>query len=214
MNKHGNGFKDMTGMTFGRLTVVGPSIHSAPKRLRWSCLCECGATKDFNGAHLRNGSSKSCGCLQVELSRTLHTTHGLTKSPEFRIWAAMWARCTNPKHQGYSKYKDRTPPESWRDFSVFYAELGPRPTPKHTLERQENSKPYGPGNCKWATRKEQCRNTSRNITVSLGGLVMSLPEACEKANLKYKNVRARWSRWGDMLKASDGLFSLHNEMSP
>lgn len=204
-------FKDLTGQTFGRLTVLSLDPASHSKKTLWSCQCECGNIKSVLGTMLRNGHTSSCGCFQIDFSRQRHTTHGMSGSPEFQIWAAMWARCTNPNHVGYSKYKDRTPPEEWRDFVNFYAELGPRPTPSHTLERTDNTKPYGPGNCTWATRKTQNRNTSCTIRVILDGNVVSLSDACEATGLKHQNTRARFARWGDMLRASNGLFTLHTQ---
>jgi len=121
----------------------------------------------------------------------------------------MWSRCTNPSNPAYDDYKLRAPPEEWRNFEVFYAELGPRPSAQYTLDRKENSKPYGPGNCRWATKKEQSCNRATNINVLLDGSVMTLQEACFACGLKYTTIYARYVTYGwDMPRASNGMFDI------
>lgn len=130
----------------------------------------------------------------------------MSDSPEYRIWHDMWRRCTNPKNNGYERYKCRTPPEVWRDFSVFYAELGPRPSQGHSLDRIDNSKPYGPGNCRWATQVAQCRNKVNNVMVIHAGEKKCLKAACEDAGISYSKIRQRWQKTHDARLSSDGLF--------
>lgn len=208
VHKRAHNFKDLSGLTFGRLTVVGIDPSSQPRDIRWLCRCACGSSGTFRGGNLKSGATTSCGCFQREMSVQRHKTHGASRTAEFSVWAGMWQRCTNPKHAGYSKYKDRAPPERWRDFSAFLSDMGSRPSVYHSLERVRNEEPYGPDNCVWATRKTNARNTSRSILVVLQGSVVSLPEACDRTGAKYANVKARWYRWGDMLRASNGLFDV------
>lgn len=81
-------------------------------------------------------------------------------SPEYSSWQAMKNRCLNPKAEDYRYYGGRgiTVCPQWLGFDAFLADMGRRPTPKHTLERQDVDGNYEPGNCCWATRKEQSRN--------------------------------------------------------
>lgn len=143
---------NMTGRQCGRLTVIERSQRAnATGAIFWRCRCECGNEIEASGVLLRNGQTRSCGCL--------HITHGMTLSPEYRVWRSMHQRCTNPKHVRYERYGGRgiSVCERWNSFENFFADMGARPAGL-TLERIDNHKGYGPGNCKWATWSEQNRN--------------------------------------------------------
>lgn len=101
--------------------------------------------------------SKSCGA-HVSKNRR----HGLCYSLEHRSWRNMIDRCTNPRCKYWPDYGGRgiSVCDRWMTFENFYADLGPKPTdrPRYSIERIDNSKGYEPGNCKWATPKEQNKN--------------------------------------------------------
>lgn len=186
-------FKNLIGKTFGHLSVLGfAGNDQRGKHPKWqvSCLL-CGSVRVVQGDTLVAGKAV-CRCKNSDsiLNRDRRLVHGRADSPEHGVWRAMWQRCTNPNNPYYQKYRDRVPPEVWKDFAVFYAELGPRPTPKHSLDRIDNSKPYGPGNCRWATKEEQNGNTRRNIYVHLGGQRLWLAEACRRLGYKSPEYRA------------------------
>jgi hypothetical protein len=143
---------DMSGQIFGRLTVIGRSTKAnSTGAVFWCCRCECGTETETSGVNLRSGQTRSCGCL--------HITHGMTLSPEYRVWRSMHQRCSNPKHIRYQRYGGRgiTVCDRWGSFENFLADMGPRPTGL-TLERKNNDQGYSPDNCKWATWSEQNRN--------------------------------------------------------
>lgn len=83
-----------------------------------------------------------------------------SRAPEYYVWASMLQRCNSPADASYQNYGARgiTVCDRWRDFRNFYADMGPRPTPAHTIERKNNDKGYSPDNCEWAGRDVQARN--------------------------------------------------------
>ena len=151
---------DMTGKKFGRLTV----IKQSPNRghiVRWKCICDCGKTKILNGRDVRDGKTKSCGCLFLE-TRLSATKHGLVYSSEYQAWGCAKTRCSNPKNKRYRLYGSlgiRMCDEWQKSFAAFYAHIGPKPSAEHSLDRYpNNSGNYEPGNVRWATRSQQMKN--------------------------------------------------------
>jgi hypothetical protein len=150
---------DLTGQRFGRLTVL--KRIQLQKSTRWLCQCDCGDTLDVAHGNLRSGCSQSCGCLRSDLSRARLYSHGYRRKPEYAIWIAMRDRCKNKKNAAYAYYGGRgiRVCESWDNgFSAFISDMGPRPSPKHLIERVNNDGNYEPSNCVWATRSQQMKN--------------------------------------------------------
>lgn len=151
---------DITGETFGRLTAV-EKLGSV-----WLCSCLCGNTITVRAGPLRNGNTKSCGCLHKERCDSFgsimlhkHLTHGLSKHPTFRSWGAMKQRCLNKNHHAYSEYGGRGIGvcDRWLDFSNFVSDMGLRPDGT-SLDRVDNNGGYSPENCIWSNWTKQNRN--------------------------------------------------------
>jgi hypothetical protein len=120
-------------------------------------------------------------------------THGLRRSPEYNVWNGMKHRCHNPNYSGYYKYGARgiVVCQEWRDsFEAFYRDMGPRPSPRHSVERDDNDGPYAPWNCRWATTKEQAYNKRRTIRVE----GKTIGEIATEAGLDIATIRARYYR--------------------
>jgi hypothetical protein len=152
---------DMTGKRVGKLRVIRRVNNTKGTRAFWLCHCDCGGVKTVRGYHLKISHVRSCGCLHTEMLARRNSTHGLSKRPEYSIWKNMRARCHNKKEKGFPNYGGRgiSVCKRWRtSFSSFLADMGPRPTKRHSIERLNNNGNYDPGNCKWATAKEQAAN--------------------------------------------------------
>jgi len=147
-------FKDIKGQAYGRLTVLGIAFQRK-QQAYWHCRCECGKERTICGGALRSGHSRSCGCIKSNNVKT----HGMTKSPEYKAWASMKARCLRPSCERYRNYGGRgiSICERWVDsFEAFYKDMGP--CNGMTLERKNVNLGYAPDNCIWLPAKGQYLN--------------------------------------------------------
>lgn len=156
---------DLTGQRFGRLLVVERVERSAGSgQARWRCNCDCGGTTVTHGSNLRSGKTTSCGCAVVDANRERLMTHGTsrgdTKHDLYDTWSGIRKRCLTTTSQAYPRYGGRgiTVCPEWDDFLTFVADVGPRPSALHSLDRIDNDGNYEPGNVRWATAKEQADN--------------------------------------------------------
>jgi hypothetical protein len=185
---------DISGQTFGRLIVIG-RVPTDGKHVLWSCRCECGTEKTVRGEHLNRGRVVSCGCY----GRTAATTHGQYKTPEYYVWAKVLDRCNNPRCANFKDYGGRgiTVDPAWMAFERFLADMGPRPSSQHSIDRVDNDGPYCRDNCRWATRAEQSRNTRANVLLTHAGRTMTLTDwAAETGLTRYAleaRIRYGWS---------------------
>lgn len=164
---------DLTGQRFGRLTLLRDTgVRVGKGSVVWLCRCDCGAETRVRAAILRYGTTRSCGCLNRDSARErigqLRRTHGHTagprRTPEYRTWCLMIRRCENARSRSYPYYGARgiAVCPRWRaSFEAFFADMGPKPSPDHTIDRLDNEKGYEPANCRWATWAEQFANMRR-----------------------------------------------------
>ena len=157
---------NLVGQRFGRLVVLeqAPKYNTAGGNpvVRWRCRCDCGNETIAFRASLRQGNTRSCGKHMSELAKQRMTTHGGTHTSEYTSWKHMKSRCNNPRYPRFADWGGRGIKvcDRWiHSFSNFIADMGPKPTPSHTIDRKNNDGNYTPDNCRWATKKEQQANT-------------------------------------------------------
>jgi len=200
--------KDITGHTFGYLTVVDFS-HTTRHGALWNCKCKCGNKKTIYGSSIRTGHSKSCGCLQKEKARVsqqrlarLAETHGITKTRLGKAFANKYyqasARCNDKKNPNYG---GRGIKFMWNDiisfqqdmYSSFLEACDKTDYKNVTLERIDVDGNYCKDNCTWATPKEQARNRRNNATYTYQGETKCIAEWAELYNLSYTCLWQRLS---------------------
>jgi len=179
---------DLTGKTFGRLTVVERSFSPRRSRTIWICRCTCGQESDVISKHLVSGHTRSCGCLCKERTREANTIHGnagIRMTPEYRSWRGLKERCQQVGNPAYNAYGGRgvTVCERWDNFESFLADMGPCPSGM-SIDRIDNNGNYSPSNCRWADRKTQCRNRRSNRLLTIGDTTASIAEWSEKIGIK------------------------------
>ncbi len=151
---------NIVGLKFGRL-LVESFAGIKHKMTTWLCVCDCGNKCVTTVTKLKSGHTSSCGCLQKELISIRAKTHGCSTLPEYKAWKGMKTRCYNTNRKSYKDYGGRGIKvcDRWLEsFENFYEDMGEKPTQKHSLDRVDNDGNYEPGNCRWATIKEQMYN--------------------------------------------------------
>jgi hypothetical protein len=167
--------------------------HRSHRRL-WLCRCDCGTIKPVDASHLRAGRTKSCsGCM----NRPGQFIDGRTKTAEYLIWHHMIRRCEKPTNSAYKNYGGRgiTICKEWRSsFPRFLADMGPRPTPQHSIERKNNNGNYEPSNCVWLLKSEQNKNRRCNRYFTINGETACLAEWAKRSNINSDTVASRLKR--------------------
>lgn len=183
---------ELIGKRFGSLTVVGftPCQTSKGKQWLWICRCDCGTEKRMVPGNVIIGHTKTCGCgkRRKKLVKRDEAQVRLRK-----IWRAMIERC-ECDYEKYKRYYGRgiNVCDEWHDyrrFSSWAYENGY--AAGLSIERIDNDGNYCPENCKWINRSLQARNRCTTLWVEYKGNRMSLAEACEMANMPYKQVFSR-----------------------
>lgn len=184
---------DMTGMVFGRWTVLRRTGSDKRGELLWLCRCSCGNESSLTGSSLRSGNSVSCGCYQKD--HPSQRKHGASRTRLYGAWKAMIRRCENANTGAYKDYGARgiRVCERWRhSFENFLSDMGPRPK-GHSIERKNNDGNYEPSNCHWAPSKDQANNTRANRVLSIHGETKTLTQWSEKSGVRVGTIWKRLS---------------------
>lgn len=183
----------LSGHRFGVLTVLGRAGSSGRGNATWWCECECGRHLAVRGYQLRKRVSQRCW----------HKDD--TGKPEYAVWCRIKNRCNNPKYERYANYGGRGIQvcDRWvGSFANFFADMGSRPSTKHSIDRIDNNGNYEPGNCRWSTTFEQARNRRNTIFVEQSGVKVKLSDLIDGMGLDrrviYGRLKLGWSL-GDAL---------------
>lgn len=185
---------DLVGKVFGRLTVVALD-KPVNKRRAFLCSCSCGNKKVIRSECLNTGMTLSCGCIRNERIGNLNRTHSMSSTPEYKSWAHAKSRTTNKKDAKYYDYGGRgiTMCQEWiESFDAFYADMGPKPSSKHSLGRIDVDKGYCKENCRWENYFQQARARRDNVFVIVNGTKMVFKDACNVKKLDYKTTHYAW----------------------
>lgn len=186
--------EDRIGETINGRTVVG--VHTSPSGSR-CIVVEC-----RNGHRAKTPTNKArvtvCGvCESRRNTRHGHNRRkGTGQTAEYRSWSGMKRRCTNPRGNSYQRYGARGVKvcERWRGdngYANFYEDMGPRPTPQHSIDRIDNDGDYTPENCRWATVEEQSNNRSTNAYHVIDGERLTRIQISRRYNIPHSTLFSR-----------------------
>lgn len=185
--------EDLTGKTFGYLTVICIDESYQGKRGHWVCKCKCGNTKSVETSALKSGKTKSCGCKKFE---THNATHGMKHTRIYGIWCGMKKRCNNPHCKSYENYGARGIQvcEKWKNnFEAFYNwSIANGYSDNLTIDRINVNGNYSPENCRWITPFEQQSNKTNLIMITHNGESKCLSHWCKELDFDYKKAYYRF----------------------
>lgn len=191
--------KDLTGQKFGELLVISRE-HSKNGRAMWLCKCDCGSYTIVKGNKLIDGHTKSCGCLRKRKASMLHKTHGESQTRLYQTWQGIKKRCYNTANKDYKDYGGRgiIVCDEWCNNYLAFKDWAINNGYKDclTIDRINYNGNYEPNNCRWATQKQQVRNSRHNRYITINNETHCLSEWCEILNLNYRNVLNRVNNLG------------------
>ena len=179
--------KDISNQRFGRLIAIEPT--KIKNKTVWKCKCDCNTDCFYTYHALISGNNSSCGCL-VEENR-----HYCSDTRLYETWCNMKARCTNPKNTAYHNYggKGISICKDWEFSFVNFKEwaMNNGYTDELTIDRINSKGNYEPSNCRWANRKTQGNNTSRNHIITYNGITKTMSEWSDELDISYTVLRRR-----------------------
>ena len=203
---------NLAGKRFGMLTVIKRASQNGKQgEPKWLCRCDCGNTAIAYGRQLREGKTKSCGCMRYIPTMQPHYIHGGAKTRLFRIWQLMISRCTCKTNSDYRKYGKRgiSVCDEWKSSFISFRDwaLSHGYSDSLSIDRINNGGNYEPTNCRWATEKQQARNKRNTIYVLMDGRKTSLCDACDMLHINIKRAYYRYDmglRISERIERLDG----------
>lgn len=186
---------DLTGRRFARWSVLSFTERRGKQSL-WRCRCDCGNVADVNSSNLRGGRSTRCKVCSA-------TKHGDSRTPEYGAWKAMVRRCTEPSCENFHLYGGRgiAVCDRWATYENFRADMGQRPSRRHSLDRRDNQKGYCPQNCRWATAKQQAINRRSTRLVRFDGREQCMLDWARELGVPFPTIQWRVAHGRTLLGA-------------
>ena len=190
-------FQDLIGKKFGKLIVLNHFINEKGNRV-CICRCECGNIKEILSNSLKSKNTVSCGCYGISLLRKYRfKKHGKYRTEEYKVWSGMKQRCYNNQSESYPYYGGRgiNICDKWlNSFENFIKDMGKRPGKNYSIERIDNNGNYEPGNCRWATIKEQGNNKRNNINIEYKGKIKTIGEWADEFGFNRDTLLQRFKK--------------------
>lgn len=191
---------DLVGRRSGMLVVLSLFRNVVKQQTYAVCRCDCGRLTKKTTSDIKRGKAKSCGCSTRRLISSARTKHGKRGSRAYMTWIDMLRRCGNPSRDNYHNYGGRgiRVCERWMLFENFLSDMGEAPAGM-TIDRYPNNDGnYEPGNCRWATAREQCSNMRRSRYLVVGGERLTISQAAEKYGVGKTAIKWRLDHgWTD-----------------
>lgn len=203
------------GKKFAMLTVIKRSETQINSNIKWDCLCDCGNTTSVTGSRLKQGITKSCGCIiKVDpLGYNARRVHGFSSSSEYQAWSNAKLRCFDKTDPQYKYYGGRgiVMQDSWaRDFKAFISYIGNKPEKSFSLDRIDNDLGYYEGNVRWATKTEQVTNRGMQINNTTG--ITGVSFVINPKN-GFKHYKAAWGPKSNLTVRSFSVSKFGEEMA-
>ena len=192
---------DLIGQKFGRLVVLQCSDIRKSGHICWLCQCSCGERTIVTSSHLKNGITKSCGCLRVEKTKWRSAKHGHggrgKQSATYISWSNMLRRCLNDNCLAYHNYGGRgiAVCEQWKSFPNFLRDMNEAPKGCQ-IDRIDNNKGYYKENCRWVAPKVNSRNRRNNHLLTYNGKTQCIVDWANECNIKRSTLWARLCLYG------------------
>ncbi len=187
---------DMTGKRYAKVVGVRITGLCASRDKKWLFRCDCGGEFEANGYAVRSGKVKSCPACAAARSRMASVVHGKTNTKEFGVWTDIKTRCYNARAAAYDNYGGRGIKvcDRWlNSFEDFLADMGQRPSDKHSIERNDVNGDYTPENCRWATDEEQALNKTTTVWIEVDGVRKPLATWAKEKGVSIHAVRQRYA---------------------
>jgi len=171
------------------------TYYGKQRKILLECKCRCGNIVWVEKNKLKNGHTKSCGCLNKEKAKGINFKDGRTNTKEYNAYYLMISRCYNNHNQRDYAQRGIFVCDRWRkSFENFLHDMGCAPSPNYSLDRIDNNKGYSPSNCRWATTSQQNNNKRNNHKITYDGESYTISQLAELLHIKYSTLRSRIRR--------------------